>query len=149
MIGRLTAAFSSRRLLAAGLLCVLCGWAGCGGSEATVRGVVTLDGQPLADGIISMVPVDGQGATAGDAIKNGKYSLTTTPGAKRVEITANKVVGRRQAYEGDPNSPWMDIVEPIVPPRYNRQSELTCELKAGGNGGVNFDLLSAGAGAAR
>jgi hypothetical protein len=108
---------------------------GCGGGGpgATVEGSVTLDGQPVQNGTISFVPADGKTASAGGKIADGKYSVAVPPGPKRVEIAASKVVGQRPAYAGDPNSPMIDITESIIPPRYNAQSELTFEVKAGDN----------------
>ncbi len=115
---------------------------GCGGDKLpTVKGKVTLDGQPLENGAISFVPADGATATAGGVITNGEYSIEVPPGPKKVEITASKVVGQRPAYEGDPNSPMIDITESIIPPRYNTQTELTREVQPGENT-FDFDLTS-------
>lgn len=107
---------------------------GCGSaSQATATGSVTLDGKPIENGTISFVPADGQSATAGGRIENGQYSVELLPGAKRVEILATEVVGQRAAYEGDPNSPMIDITESIIPERYNRNSELTLDVQPGTN----------------
>lgn len=123
-------------LLSAAVVC------GCGGdSQPTVSGKVTLDGKPLENGAISFVPADGATATAGGIITNGEYTVEVPAGAKKVEITAAKVVGQRPAYEGNPNSPMIDITESIIPERYNTKSELTREVKAGENT-LDFELTS-------
>jgi hypothetical protein len=100
--------------------------AGCGSStgKGTVEGTVTLDGQPLKSGLIRFVPVDGKSPTADTTITDGRYSAEVPFGPKRVEITAPKVTGKQKMYNA-PNSPTYDIVEELLPVRYNVQSELT------------------------
>jgi len=124
-----------------GVLALLCvGLPGCGAENGTkVIGTVTLDGTPLAEGAIAFVPADGKTASSAGTISNGLYSVELPPGPKKVEITASKVVGQRQAYEGQPDSPMVDITESIIPDRYNRRSELTIEVQPGKNT-QDFDL---------
>jgi hypothetical protein len=55
------------------------------------------------------------------------------PGEKKVEITATKVIGKRPAYPGDPNSPQMDIVEHIIPSNYNAATTLRASIVQGPN----------------
>jgi len=109
--------------------------AGCGesGPAGKVEGTVTLDGTPLTDGSISFVPADGKAASAGGVIKDGKYSVEVHPGPKKITVNATKVVGQKVEYEGDPNSPKTDIIEEIIPARYNSKTELTFEVKEGQN----------------
>lgn len=106
---------------------------GCGGEDSNARltGAVTLDNQPLKTGSITFLPIDGKSATAGTTIENGEFTLVIPPGKKKVEIVGTKVVGQRRAYEGDQNSPLIDITEDIVPSRYNVQSDLVVEISAG------------------
>ena len=100
--------------------------AGCSSStgKGTVEGTVTLDGQPLKSGLIRFVPADGKSPTADTTITDGHYSAEVPFGEKRVEICAPKVVGKQRMYD-TPNSPTVDIVEELLPPHYNVQSELT------------------------
>lgn len=105
--------------------------AGCGSGKATVTGKVTLDGQPLEKGTISFEPVDGATSSAEGPIAAGAYSLEVPPGPKLVRISATKVIGQRQVYEGDPNSPVVDNVEQMIPPQYNAASTLNVEIKGG------------------
>ena len=106
---------------------------GCGKGPATVAvtGKVTLDGQPLASGTINFVPSDGATASAAGQITEGAYSVEMPPGKKRVQVSAMKVVGKRQGYRGDPKSPVVDDVREIIPPEYNASSTLTAEVDAG------------------
>ncbi|TWT38405.1 hypothetical protein [Blastopirellula retiformator] len=119
------------------------GLSGCGGDNnyGMVEGMVTLDGQPLENGAISFVPVDGETATAGERIENGVYQARVPIGAKRIEINASRVVGQRAAYAGEADSPQKDMTRSLIPPRYNTKSGLTLEVAAGENK-QDFDLKS-------
>lgn len=121
----------------------LFGLIGCRGDDgfATVEGNVTLDGQPLENGAIAFIPADGETPTAGERIENGVYKARVPIGAKRIEITASKVVGQRAAYAGEADSPQIDVTAALVPRRYNIDSELTLEVQSGVNQ-KNFDLKS-------
>jgi len=117
------------------------GFVGCGPSRTTVSGEVTLDGQPLDNGSITFIPLEGDTPSAGIAITAGEYHVELAPGKKRVEISATKVVGKRQVYEGDPNSPVVEDVREIIPPVYNAQSTLAVDITPGNNT-HSFDLQS-------
>ena len=118
-----------RLLLACGFVLTLC-LAGCGRDGlAQISGMVVFDGQPLGKGNVSFMPADGRGPTAAAIVADGKYSVRIAPGKKRVQIEGFRVVGRQHAM-GDPNAPMVDILKPIIPKRYNIDSELTCEITA-------------------
>jgi hypothetical protein len=108
---------------------LLFGSAGCdsGPKMGTVSGEVTLDGQPLAKGNVNLEPLDGTTQTAGGPIIDGKFNVKVGVGKARVRITANKVIGQRQAYPG-PGSPVVDDVVELIPAKYNAQSELEVDV---------------------
>jgi hypothetical protein len=95
-----------------------------------VRGTVTLDGQPLAEGLIHFIAVDGSVATTEARIAAGKFEAAVPPGEKRVEIRAGKVTGKKRVYD-TPDSPTVDLVSELVPARYNVQSELRVTVAEG------------------
>jgi hypothetical protein len=95
-----------------------------------VTGTVTLDGRPLESGLIRFVPTDGQTATADATITHGEFTVTVPVGEKRVSISAPKVTGKRKMYD-TPDSPTMDVIEELLPARYNAQTELTTSITAG------------------
>ena len=80
---------------------VLSTLSGCGSSPSVVSGSVSYNGQPVGDGHVVFQPADGKGASCGGPIKNGKYTVETTPGKKVVQIIAVKKVkyGRRSPQE--------------------------------------------------
>lgn len=118
-------------------------FAGCnrGPAMGKISGEVTMDGQPLKEGRILFTPEDGQGQTGGGTIADGKFLVEVRPAKMKVQINASKVVGKRPAYEGVPNSPMDDIVQEIIPKRYNDQTELKQDVKAGPQT-VKFELHS-------
>jgi len=116
--------------------------AGCAAksNRGTVSGNVTLDGAPVKSGTIRFEPVDGRTPTADAAIREGKFNAAVPPGEKRISISAPKVTGQRRVYE-TPDSPMIDVVEELLPAKYNVKSELTL-LVAAGSQTKDFDLKS-------
>jgi hypothetical protein len=131
-----------RTIWAAAPLAALALLAGCSGGPAagTVSGEVTLDGQPLKQGLIRFVPADGKTATADGPIADGKYSVAVPAGEKKVEISAAKVVGRHKMYD-TPDSPVVEDSVELLPARYNVRSELTYTVTKGPQE-KKFDLTS-------
>jgi hypothetical protein len=104
-------------------------------------GVVRVDGELLARGSISFIPVDDKGAIAGDRgpggganIEDGKYRIEEglKAGLYRVEIQGTKKTGNKVRNPVIPSS-LVDEEVPVVPRKYNSDSELTRQLKAGVN----------------
>lgn len=124
--------FRTGRVLTPVALALLVLGSGCGKTASTVEGKVTLDGQPL-DGTIHFVPKDGATNSAAGPIKAGAYNLEVPPGPKIVQVRATKVVGKHQAYKGDPKSPMVDDVREMVPAKYNASSVLTFTVAQGKN----------------
>lgn len=98
--------------------------------HGTVTGTVTLDGQPLAQGLIRFVPTDGRTASADTVIENGSYSAQVPVGDKQIWVSATKVVGKRKMYD-TPDSPTVDVTQELLPARYNVQTTLTLKVEPG------------------
>jgi hypothetical protein len=107
-------------------------FAGCSTEavKGTVEGTVTLNSQPLEHGLIRFVPIDGKLQPADATITAGKYTATIPVGDVRVEITSPKVVGQTKMYP-TPDSPTVDKIEELLPPKYNVQSELKMSVPKG------------------
>ncbi len=113
--------------------------AGCGGGPsgppmARVWGEVTHDGKPLPEGKIEFSPSEGTsgGASAGP-IKDGKYDIPSAEGPiiggkYRVEITANRPVGKPLENIIKPGGPPLQNFENYIPGEYNRNSKLTATI---------------------
>jgi len=124
---------------------------GCGTSGprlAPVTGKVTLDGQPVANAVVTFTPAGGGIASSGITNENGEYQLVCQQGRGAV-IGQHKVSVRSQPpvqdsasqvssddpsyqYGGQDSSKAPAFVEKI-PARYNTNSELVREVKSGSN----------------
>src|SRR5262245_34160493 len=105
-----------RLMILAGLAALAAAGCSSGAKTGTVTGEVTLDGQPLKEGRIQFIPVAGDSSTAGAVITDGKFSTEVPTAKMRVEINANKVIGKRKAYD-TPESPVFDEVAELIPRR--------------------------------
>lgn len=128
---------SQRRALAVGgSLFALALIAGCADSSGVgeISGMVTVDGKtPPVGSSITFIPVDGKAPTAGCAIEHGKYSARGVPvGTVKVEIRMPRTVSAANPNKQGPGAK-SDIVEEMLPPRYNDATELTFDVKPGKN----------------
>lgn len=119
-------------------------WAvmGCGGLQrAAVEGEVTVNGEPLPEGTIVFVGLDGTAPSAGAAIVDGAYAVPAAQGPVagdyQVQVRAFRRTGRR-VWDGmgDERASslakhMVEEMEAFVPARYNDQSELRTTITAG------------------
>ena len=122
------------------LVLFLCGGCGRVTNRAELHGTVTLDGEPLEQGAITLFPTGPtKGPAAGTAIVDGSYSIAAEKGpaigTNRVEIRSARATGKTIPIRNEP-----EIVE-ILPDRYHNQSVLTVEIEPGQNV-ANFQLHS-------
>jgi hypothetical protein len=129
-----------RRPLETVLLLALLATAGCGSGPAIgeVSGTVRVDGQaPAAGSSITFIPTDGKSQTAGDLIEDGRYSAEVPIGISKVEIRVPRPAPGAAAPTAGPGSAGpgggSGLIEESLPARYNNQTELTIEIKAGKN----------------
>jgi hypothetical protein len=132
----------------------LLGLAGCG-EEAVGRpreaisGTVTLDGRPLPDGMIQLIPTSArEGTVGGAAVKDGKFSIKRqeglAPGEYRVVINSRGESGGAATHPDEAPG----LVEPsdtprdLIPARYNTDSILKAEIKTGAPNTFDFPLKS-------
>jgi hypothetical protein len=97
--------------------------AGCGGSAADdlpelglVTGVVTLDGQPLSEAMITFEPTTGGSFSSGTTDETGTYELLFNADHNGAVIGTHKVTIIKHDGEAGPN---------IVPMKYNERTTLT------------------------
>lgn len=120
---------------------------GCssGGPQGAIDGKVSFDGESIQEGVISFLPTNGTtGPASGGIIADGKYSISAEQGPvignHQVKILANRKTGKKIAPP-PPATGTVDEVEQYIPEKYNTQSTLTIEIKAGKNT-KDFDLKS-------
>lgn len=118
---------SRLRCLMFSSLCLLA-FSGCSQRKAEVSGTITLDDKPVEAGTITFIPVDGKATTEGGAISDGRYTVHLRPGTMKITISALKLP------PGETPSPAANArAQETIPARYNRNSELIFEVKAGKN----------------
>lgn len=124
------------RLIAATVFVICLGAWGCnrGPTMVAVEGVVTLDSQPIKEGIIRFVPKNSAAGNPGEAIiKDGKYSVSVVATEHAVEIRAPRPI---------PNAPARAVAGPgaegvameeSVPAKFNDATELKADVSATSN----------------
>jgi hypothetical protein len=137
----------NRYRLAGPVLFALALGLGCsgGGGFGDVSGEVTLDDQPLDEGVVRFVPIDGKTPTASALIAGGKFREKVPVGSHRVEISAPKLpkgfASSKELKRGTVDEGT--ALEELIPRKYNADSELKADVKSGSNT-VRFDLKSKG-----
>jgi len=127
------------------LLLTLAGFAGgCADKSGrqAISGQVILNGVPVDRGSIEFDAAEGELPTrAGAVILDGRYLVAReqglVPGTYRVRISAPDV-GTSGGAPADPTNRPMPRER--VPERYNRKSEITVEVKAGGANTFDFTI---------
>jgi hypothetical protein len=117
-----------------------------GPNQGNVSGTVKLDGKPIEQGSINFLPAEGvKGQVTGGEIKDGQYKLADKKaaalGMNRVEIRALRKSGKKVPKPMAPQGEMVDELVEAVAPRFNTDSKLTFEIKAGENT-ANFDVES-------
>jgi hypothetical protein len=134
------------------LTCVLLSWflilsllvalTGCGDGKSSVGGTVTLDDQPVASGTITFVKAEGDLVREGAVIRSGEFQTALPPGKYKVELNAQKVIGKRKQKGFDGAEEEVELTDELFPPRFNEKTELIEEIKPGSNT-LTLDLKSA------
>lgn len=115
---------------------------GCNPTRSPITGTVTYGGNPIDNGGIQFVPLEGgEKATLSSApIRDGSYIIDATrgpfPGKHRVEIFWNKKTGKKKS-SGDHDGATIDETVEGLPAKYNKKSDMTVDVTAGRN---NFDF---------
>lgn len=112
-------------------------------TRVAVSGKITLDGQPLVSGSITLSP-QGSGPSAGGEITNGTYAIGVASGPSagpyRAEIRSMVPTGRKIPNNDGAPGEMMDEIYNQIPPNFNTRSELTIEIKAGSANTHDFAL---------
>jgi hypothetical protein len=105
-----------------------------------VSGAITVDGKPLAAGTMTLVPDGGQLGPQPCEVKDGRYTGRAFAGRHKVEVRANRKLGRKIPSE----TPGV-LFEPEVnylPARYNDATTLTLTVEAKPDNAADFALTS-------
>ncbi|MFL6547018.1 MAG: hypothetical protein ACJ8LM_17785, partial [Candidatus Udaeobacter sp.] len=90
---------------------------GCSGKPpmGDVKGTVTVNGEPLSEGAVRFIPVNGNTPTTGGTIRDGKFRVTVPVSKQRVEISAN-VIDREKTPPHATND--QIVMKKLVPAQY-------------------------------
>jgi hypothetical protein len=125
---------------------IVCAIAGCGGAyDATVSGIVTLDGKALPGGLVGFHPVSAGPSAYAVIDDSGKYSVRTgterglPPGDYKVTASANEPPASERGEQGGPPPPGKSITPAWY--RMKETSGLQYTVKLGSNT-INLELKS-------
>ena len=111
---------------------------GCGPSGPKmlpIGGAVTIDGKPMADGLIAFKTIQ-TGDIETMKVKEGRFGGNVKEGDRRVEIY---MFGTKK---GDFNGMPMEFKSNVIPPRYSSASTLTAKVTGEGPNQFTFDIQS-------
>jgi hypothetical protein len=120
-------------VIAATLLMTVLGCGNSGPARSPIHGSVTLAGQPLTAGRIVFVPVaPNEGPSTSARIIDGHYEFSRhegpVVGKNRVEVEAELNLGFPLDDEAAYAKFGRRMPPNPIPPQFNRQSHLTCEV---------------------
>ncbi len=134
-------------LAVSSLCCVVC--SGCGSTgvpSKELQGTVTFQGEPVEQGTIRFVPVDGTpGPACVGQISRGKYCIKSRGGvplgSHRVEINAQRKTGRQVLGHDGLEETMIDETIRVGPAEYaTDKSPLRFELCADSDGRFDVEL---------
>ena len=116
---------------------MICAAEGCGqnGPElAPVTGRVTLDGRPLASADVEFQPDNMQPPSVGHTDADGRFELLYKRGVAGARLGQHtvRITVSKSVVKNAPN----------IPDRYNKQSDLRSEVKAGEQNVFDFELTT-------
>ena len=121
------------------LYCLAIPGCGSGGKLATVRGRVTLNGQPLQGALVEFQPTDPGGSpSSGMTDAEGRYELMYTFDKRGAAPGEHVVSIRTGGTRVDDSGREVECRE-CVPTKYNSQTELRRTVEPGRNV-LDFDL---------
>jgi hypothetical protein len=131
------------------VLALVAATAGCGGSQASVSGRVTLDGEPVDHGTVTFQPTGGGPVGYGVIRSGGSYSVQTgqqpgvAPGEYVVTVQSVSEVTEAQRQAAVSGTMTEATGQLLTPPRYasRETTPLRFQLKRGGNR-VDLELTS-------
>jgi hypothetical protein len=112
---------------------------GCGGGDydgakrMAIDGSVTVNGQPVQEGTLNLIPASGStGRKAAAGIENGSYSIAEKDGPNigkyNVQIYAYQPVGGAAPVDEDTAEGAGVPTQQILPPQFNEQTSLEVEI---------------------
>ena len=128
-----------RRSMFLVVVLTLAAFVGCGGGAKTkaiaVSGTVTVDGQPLADGVVYFKTVQ-TGVFETFPVKDGEFKGEALEGERRVEISSFRI------KIVDPEGMKSEVKENLIPAKYNVDSTFKETVTRSGPNKFKFELFT-------
>ncbi len=119
-----------------------------------ISGQVTLDGNPLEQGIVEFSPQQPGGVSSGTAIKDGRYVIEADkglpPGNYLVRLYSSSTGGDGSASPAGTGMPGPSprgattVARERIPSQYNTASKLIVEVKEGESNTFDFQINTKG-----
>jgi len=110
-----------------------------------LEGKVTLNGKPVASGLVRFMALDPSALNVVAQVKDGQYSLPAeqgpTKGKYRVEFSVPSATKQRMPNDEVPGT-FMEIAPETLPPRYHRDSQITIDYEPDQPRSHDFQLLA-------
>lgn len=119
------------------IVCAALALTGCGPDgplPQDVRGTINYDGRALTNGKVYFVP-SGGGPPVIAEVQAGAFELKALPGAYKVEV---RMFRDRIPWPGEPHDKQINV----VPSRFNSETTLTAEVRAGADNTFTFAAQS-------
>ncbi len=133
-----------RLLISTFAIAALALFAGCGSGKVAASGNVQYAGNPVSDGLIELIPVDGTpGGSSGTRIVDGKYEVPVASGLKRGGVYKVVLRGFRKQMQPNPTNPsqQVEVSENYLPADWGEQSTHRIEVASDGSAAhFDFDL---------
>jgi hypothetical protein len=131
------------------LVCLSCLlFPGCGKSsdKLEVSGEVSLDGEPLDTGSITLTSLEGKKTSTGAMIRDGKFEVPQEkgllPGSYHVDISSADSKGPPVIVQGSPGGPGISVARERIPAEYNTNSKQSINVAKGGDNHFVFKIVS-------
>ena len=124
-----------------------CGCQEAGTAYVPVSGRVTLDGEPLADAIVTFRALDAPAGVVGSAKTDarGRYRLRSlTPQRERIDggaVGRHRVTITSKVIEYDDVAGDRVVRAEVLPAIYHEESVLEVEVPPGGDADCDFELM--------
>ena len=113
--------------------------------RGTLAGKVTLNGKPVASGLVRFMALDPSAVNVVAQVKDGQYNLPAeqgpTKGKYRVEFSVPSTTKQRVPNDDVPGT-FMEIAPETLPPRYHRDSKITIDYDPDQTQSHDFQLTT-------
>lgn len=112
------------------VLGIAVGLVGCGPSDGMmdINGTVTMDGEPVQSGSITLTPVNGSSKVGGGTFEDGTFSTRAAAGEMAVQIRGHEIVKLPNPTKEQVERGLDTERHEIVPPAYNSASKLRIKI---------------------